>query len=429
MAHNTLTITTVSPTAASWAASAGTIAPAQWQDLSRKIAQAANGVFGSAHAPTSPIVLAGSGLDVTGPTQVLGEGTLSVSGGALFSHQDGDWPELGASHPARTKPILTSGLNGLGAPWWIARPRLDLAGVQSQVLGVNNYDGTYIPARLQLPLKVLDGAPFSSVTMTFRVGQPHTALPATMPRIAVLRIDANGVATPITTLALGTNPSGAVATTQADAFGYVTLLPPASPAVWYAGGAAQSVTIPIDPGTSVDLSQYSYVLDFYDEQPAALVAPLVVGMKPPVDLYATTNQTLSGGTPNQRMLLVGQTDPTTNGLYVTSSGAWSRATDAAKPSDFTGGFLVVAKAPVIFSSILEIPCFQFVTPLGTGLQIDGTGASQLFFDTSSPETIPQRSVNWPYGTLYAGAPGFFAPQGTILTGALSTFAPADVRWG
>ena len=57
--------------------------------------------------------------------------------------------------------------------------------------------------------------------------------------------------------------------------------------------------------------------------------------KAPVDLVATSNITLSTEqtidgtlTSNNRVLVAGQTDATENGIYVTASGAWTRADDA-----------------------------------------------------------------------------------------------------
>lgn len=68
------------------------------------------------------------------------------------------------------------------------------------------------------------------------------------------------------------------------------------------------------------------------------------GMKIPVDLCATANITLSGEqsidgvtTSASRILLTGQTDQTKNGIWITDSGDWSRASDCDGPYDLRQG--------------------------------------------------------------------------------------------
>lgn len=65
------------------------------------------------------------------------------------------------------------------------------------------------------------------------------------------------------------------------------------------------------------------------------------------DLVATSNLVLSGEqtidgvlTSGSRVLLVNQTDPSENGIYVTAAGAWTRATDMDEVADFTQGRLI-----------------------------------------------------------------------------------------
>jgi hypothetical protein len=74
-----------------------------------------------------------------------------------------------------------------------------------------------------------------------------------------------------------------------------------------------------------------------DAATKAYVDTTVLGIFPmaAVELVSTTNITLSAEqvidgvtTSGNRVLVVGQTDPVENGIYVTASGAWSRASDA-----------------------------------------------------------------------------------------------------
>lgn len=73
------------------------------------------------------------------------------------------------------------------------------------------------------------------------------------------------------------------------------------------------------------------------------------GIKAPVVVSTGTNITLSGEqtinsvavTANQRVLVRAQTDNTENGIYVVSTGAWSRAKDFNNANDVVNGVLVL----------------------------------------------------------------------------------------
>lgn len=401
MAHNSTTITTVSPTAASWSVSAGTMSVAQWKDLSRKLAQSVNGVNGSTHAPSAQIVIGGSGLQVKGPTVIQGEGVLETLSSGLVSHQDGDFPQLAAGHAGRTKTILTNGLKGWCIPWWSARPALAFGGFQANWMQVTNSAGAVIVPQMYVPLDVLDGAPFSSVTVTFRVSSPHTGLPTTMPKFAVLQLDQDGNATPITSTAPGANSSGFVSVTK-----------PTSAQAWYNAGNAQSLTLPIDSGTTADLSNYAYVLAILDE----LGAPggFQVAQKADVDAAYTTNTALTGlpagVSAGQRVLLAGQTDATTNGIYIAASGAWSRSSDCQAPTDFSANFIVQVKVGGITPLINNLTTFFQYTGASPP-QANGSGIPYTF-------TVP---LTFSY---VKNAP----PLGTIVCSAACTFAPTQVGY-
>jgi hypothetical protein len=72
-----------------------------------------------------------------------------------------------------------------------------------------------------------------------------------------------------------------------------------------------------------------------------------VPMKQPAFYVANDNETLSGLTPNfggieadRRVLVRGQTDPSENGIYVSSAGAWSRSADANHEDEMPIGFFI-----------------------------------------------------------------------------------------
>lgn len=78
-----------------------------------------------------------------------------------------------------------------------------------------------------------------------------------------------------------------------------------------------------------------------------------------VDLSSVTNigltgeQTIDGTlTSTSRVLVMGQTDTSENGVYVTAAGAWSRASDFNTASEFTQGRLVLVQGGTDRSQIL-----------------------------------------------------------------------------
>lgn len=82
--------------------------------------------------------------------------------------------------------------------------------------------------------------------------------------------------------------------------------------------------------------------------------PTLVGdmnVKNPVDCVATSNvaltgeQTIDGFTTNgSRVLLTGQTDATTNGIYLSDTGSWIRDADCDGPRQLTKGTLIFSRS-------------------------------------------------------------------------------------
>lgn len=73
-----------------------------------------------------------------------------------------------------------------------------------------------------------------------------------------------------------------------------------------------------------------------------------LGIKAPVDLATTANITLSGEqtidgtlTAESRVFVKDQTDAVTNGIYLTSSGAWTREPDFDSTYDVKRGTLII----------------------------------------------------------------------------------------
>lgn len=93
------------------------------------------------------------------------------------------------------------------------------------------------------------------------------------------------------------------------------------------------------------------------DRTTALEGTVISGGSPtaggPVAVVATGNVTLSGEqtidgvtTSASRVLLVGQTDPAENGIYITASGAWARAADMDEGAEVQGTYVYVAGGTV-----------------------------------------------------------------------------------
>jgi hypothetical protein len=122
-----------------------------------------------------------------------------------------------------------------------------------------------------------------------------------------------------------------------------------------------------------------------------------ISVKDPVRVVSTTNITRSG-TPTidgittivgNRVLLVGQTDGTQNGVYVVAAGAWSRSTSEDETSELKGAFWLVEEgtvhkgtqwivnnevAPVMGTDVITIVQFGAVTSYTASLGIQLVGS-------------------------------------------------------
>ncbi|HXI76108.1 MAG TPA: hypothetical protein VNH21_03175 [Steroidobacteraceae bacterium] len=133
----------------------------------------------------------------------------------------------------------------------------------------------------------------------------------------------------------------------------------------------------------------------------AIKAPCLVATTANITLSGT--QTIDGvsvGSGSERVLVKDQTDQTTNGIYVASTGNWTRAVDAASNTSWTEGTLVYVQsgtagggnvfAQTTFASPLIIGtnnltfafAAQFISALAAGKTLGrnfgaGTGAVQI----------------------------------------------------
>jgi hypothetical protein len=375
------------------------IQPSELTTLDANLAAGLNGVDGSTHSPATPIEVGGDGLQVTGPLAVIRGGQVMVtSAGAIVLDggfpawtastnyddgdvvtptslngrrylcttpgksgatqptfptaytstvtdgsatwtclgPDGDVPQYSAKHAGRSRTIvypLAGGRPVVPGTW---RVRHVDGAVQSIAPMMDISDGSGpLPARWIVPLRVHDTATITSVSVSFRVGWTHTALPSVMPGMRLLRLPTSGIPQPLTSTAAG-----------ADVNGYVYAAKPATAAAWT---GQQTLTLPCDQNNVADVATYTYVLEIIEEQwPGAPLYPWSLVMKQPVKVATTTTVaytdllTVDGYTTvdGDRVLVKDAANPAGNGLFIAHAGPWTYAPDLTLPSDFSQGMIV-----------------------------------------------------------------------------------------
>jgi hypothetical protein len=372
---------TVADGSAVWTAFAPvSIQPAELTALDANVTMGVN-ADGGTFAPTTSIVVGGSGITVTGPTVVTRGGTLQGLVTDAILMFDSDFPEYSSTHVGRSRSFMqlcTSGRDVLQALW---RVRFSDAGMQSVSPQRDLSDGQGMqPSRLMVPMRVHDQSTLASVTIGFRVGFAHPSLPPTMPKARVVRIDARGSLLPLTSQAAG-----------ADAAGYVSVPTPSSVSAWQPSAGGMTLTISTDQNNFADATSAAFYVEIVDEQwPAgtgypwqlvykqpvlATTRPLafaIVGLSTPVDGVTAVD----GG-----RVLVNVGSPTLfTGIWVMHAGAWVRAADLDGPGDFSQGMVVLVD--------------QGVSNGGSAWQVQSTTTS---WQTG---TQPLGVQTWTPGTAY-----------------------------
>jgi len=409
LSHNTL----VRDPVTNWT-DGSAITQAELVKLDANLCAAINAVDGGCYAPTSAIIIGLAGLTLTGPLLVTRGGTLSSvhAASANFQCNDGDVPLLSATHTGRTRTVLTPCLRGRGAIRSLWRYRREDAGLQAYAPSFDLSDGAGSQvARAYVPIRAHDGATLASVTVSFRVGFPHDALPAAMPSVRVWRMDAGGTISLLTSAAAG-----------ADASGYVFAAKPTSPAAWYAAGGKQSLTVTCDQNNVVDVGSYDYVLELVEEQgltgyPWELTVKASVRAATTANIALPPTGTIDGyvTAAGDRILVKDQTDPTQNGILLAGTGV--RAADLAQAADFTQGMCVrVERGTVNGASTWQ--------------------AASTITDWA-PGDLPQGLTSWATATAYAlnsfvqptaaHATGFYY-QATAIVGTGTSDAATEPVW-
>jgi len=175
---------------------------------------------------------------------VAGSGALIYPTGGTITHADADYTVLTDGHPSRTRSLVTPILRARYRSGWQAG---------STPGGLSGFASTRLGAELFLPLRVVDGARLVTAIARLYVRTAHgDSLPVKSPRIRVLRVDALGTATPMTT-------------TPADGF--------ASFAGWafvgigfsYDPNRLHSFGVTCDTANVIDASAFTYVAHLVEE--------------------------------------------------------------------------------------------------------------------------------------------------------------------
>lgn len=336
-----------------------------WEDLDRKVFQAINGDLGGTWAPSSPIIIQGSGLQASGLAVDYAGSLESLSGARFFftNGGPGPWPKFlivnGKPHALSSRTILQSTITRRARPHvanW--QTNLTYACVQANGGGAEIYQptGVVTASGFVLLLRTHNQATLSKATLRFRVALPHNAAPGLTIRMRIVRTR-GGVIQPLASAAAG-----------ADANGWIPMLPnPASGAAWFDGGNVQSLIYPCDQNNVIDTSQYLYFAHIEDEVGQTITEPdglFLIQRKAPVRLAGagagmfiqpgagvapvptrTGMITIDGVTtvPGDRVL-----DTTGGGIVIANLAAWTRASDCQENVDFTPGFIVAVTEGTAF---------------------------------------------------------------------------------
>lgn len=133
----------------------------------------------------------------------------------------------------------------------------------------------------------------------------------------------------------------------------------------------------------------------------AVKAPCVTVAMTPISLNGLA--AIGGYTPqpNDRILVAAQTDPTTNGIYNASVGAWQRSGDFDGPYDCTQGTLIVVYYPNAGSTIYQLSTLNPII-----------GTTPLYFGSFlNPNLIyPQTAAEAAVGVMPVS---YFYPPGNV----------------
>jgi len=168
----------------------------------------------------------------------------TVAGGIQHAGGASDWATFSA---ARSRGLISS-------------PSKAFKSTNFTANSVGHLQSSAIAGQWKLHLDTVhDGATIASVILYFKIQTGHGAMPATLPKLSVIRVD-------LTTGAVGVTLSSADVGTGLAISSAVAVGP------YENGGAIQSFTYTVDQNALVDRSKYDYIVALDDEAGANAIA-------------------------------------------------------------------------------------------------------------------------------------------------------------
>jgi hypothetical protein len=218
------------------------IAQSELSALDVALAQPINGDGGGTYTQgAGNTTIAGSGLWLAASTaHQLANGALALTpSDKAVTHADDDYTTLALSHIGGFRQVATACARAGTVGGWTRDPysRVSLM-------------STRLGAEMVLPLRVLDGARLGYAELHFFVSSGHAMTPGTPIRCRILRIDAAGATTPLTT----NSADGFVAFTAAVGTGGS-----------FDASVLRTLTVFCDTANVIDVSTYSYAAHSIEE--------------------------------------------------------------------------------------------------------------------------------------------------------------------
>lgn len=197
-----------------------------------------NGDDGGAWNPSSPIVVGGSGVILSGGTPHLITGGVSTRRGGRIELHASAWPVC-TGHSRTLKAPIVGAHTANGN---VDQIDVSLDPVGTKFTTVHNSS----PIQWTVPQRFLHhGTNITGVSLKFRVGTPHSGVPANLPSFTLYR---------------GHQGRGTF-----DTIASGTLAAPGSGTAYYASGNAQTIAGSISGSADVDVGLYTYMLLITDE--------------------------------------------------------------------------------------------------------------------------------------------------------------------
>jgi len=204
--------------------------------------ESVNGDGGGIYSPSSPIIVGGAGVVLSGPNAHTITGGVRTTNGGRLELGHNDWPTIAAPLSRIIVIPFERVLQDNGDAY-----QLD---VSLDPVGVKFANVVNTPVQWSVPQRFFHhGSTILGVTLNFRIGQPHLAVPASRPSFTLYRFHQGRTA--LDSVATGVLPN------------------PGTGSLYYAGGAGQAVAGTMTPANAgVDVGLYTWLLQLNDESGA-----------------------------------------------------------------------------------------------------------------------------------------------------------------